>query len=732
MSRRVHIKHNDAIQNSKTENEERLELVITATGVGIWDWMIQTGELSFNQRWAEIIGYEVDELQPLKFDTWADNLHPNDLRAAQDLLERHWRGELALYQIEVRMKHKQGHYVWVLASGKVVEWHSDGKPKRMLGTHLDITERKQREHELIIATELLKESQQVAKVGGWELNLETGNLYWTDETYRIHETSPDEFNPSVDAGVSYFLPDSRELISKALEQAIDHGIGYDLELETLTTKGRKIDVRTTCIVTQKDNKSVRLTGIFQDISEQKSIQRKLEMSNKNLEQANAALQLSAHYDPLTGLPNRILLSDRMQQAMTKCLRHNQSVAIAFIDLDGFKTINDQYGHSTGDKFLQVIAHELKLSLREGDTLARFGGDEFIAVLDGLHEARDSHPILDRLLKSASQKAVINGHPLKVSASIGVTYFPQNNNSPDQLLRHADQAMYKAKQLGKNRWYTFDIEKDAATKHRHEELASLRKALLNEEFTLYYQPKINLLTHDIVGVEALIRWKHPKYGIVPPADFLPIIEQDHLGIEVGEWVIKTALQQLKQWHATPMDVPISVNISPLHLQHRDFIKHLEKTLSEFPKFNENSLEFEILESSALKDIHHTSHVIKACNRLGVTFSIDDFGTGYSSLTYLKQLPAKYLKIDQSFVIDMLTDTNNQRIITGIIELSKAFNLNVIAEGVETPIHGEQLLSLGCHIAQGYGIARPMPAKDFAQWVARWKENPQLVDSNKDSK
>lgn len=712
--------------HSKSDNEERLELIINATGVGIWDWQVQTGELTFNNRWAEIIGYTVVELKPMTFDTWANSVHPDDLANAQELLKKHWDGKLELYEVEVRMRHKRGHYVWVLASGKVVEWNERGKPKRMLGTHLDITERKELERERIIASQLLQESQKVAKVGGWELNLETGLLTWTAETYRIHEASPENFDPTVDAGVDYFLPLSRKAITEALDQAINHGVGYDLELETLTAKGRKIDVRTTCNVTQRDGKSIRLTGIFQDISEQKSVRRKLELSNQSLESVNAALKLSAHYDELTELPNRILLSDRMQQAMTKCLRNNQCVAIAFIDLDGFKIINDSYGHSVGDEFLRKITKKLKLSLRGGDTLARIGGDEFVAVIDELNHPRDSHVVLERLLEAAAEVMEIGGHRLKVTASIGVTFYPDNSGSPDQLLRCADQAMYKAKQLGKDCWHVFDIEKDVAVKHRIEEIERIRLALRNNEFVLFYQPKVDLRTLEVTGMEALIRWAHPVHGILPPVSFLPIIENDLFCIDLGEWVINTAVKQLEQWRSTPMEMPISVNISPMQLQHPDFVSRLNEMLTEFPLCNLDNLEFEILESSALEDIDFASNVISECKKLGINFSIDDFGTGYSSLSYLKKLPAKYLKIDQSFVRDMLVDEDDRSIIQGIIELSKAFDLEVIAEGVETPDHGKELLSLGCCLAQGYGIAKPMPADEFLEWITRWKYNPELID------
>jgi diguanylate cyclase (GGDEF)-like protein/PAS domain S-box-containing protein len=707
-------------------DNERLELIIKAAGVGVWDWQVQTGELTFNERWAEIIGHTVEELQPIKFDTWSDNLHPDDFERASDLLKQHFDGVIDHYEVEARMKHKLGHYVWVMASGRLVDWDANGRPLRMIGTHIDITERKVNEERLAVTSQLLNESQQVAKLGGWELDLLTGNLYWTDETYRIHDTSPDVFDPTVDAGVDYFLPESKAIISNALDEAINNGIGYDLELETLTTKGRKIDVRTTCTVTVRDGKPIRLAGIFQDITEYKSILRKLENSNVDLEKANSALQSSAYYDALTKLPNRILLADRMQLAITKSARNKKNVAIAFIDLDGFKEINDNYDHSLGDEVLIDVGKKINQVLRDGDTLSRIGGDEFVALIDDLDSPGESEAILVRMLEAVSAIEQVNHHIVDISASIGVTYYPLDGSNPDQLIRHADQAMYVAKQQGKNRFHVFDIEQDVALKNRTEELKIIALALSNNEFELYFQPKVDLSSSEVIGVEALIRWNHPEKGVLPPAMFLPAIEHDVLGIEVGNWVVNTALKQLKAWSDLGLNVSISVNISPMHLQRSQFISELKSMLDQYPEDIHENLELEILESSAFSDITLVSNIIKKCNELGVRFSIDDFGTGYSSLTYLKRLPAEYLKIDQSFVRDMLLDEDDKAIIQGIIELAKVFNLKVIAEGVETPEHGEQLLSLGCYLAQGYGIAKPMPGSYVLKWLASWKQNPRLVD------
>lgn len=714
------------ISDKNNNDNERLELVIKAAGVGIWDWQVQTGELTFNERWAEIIGHTVEELQPIKFDTWADNLHPDDFERASDLLKQHFDGVIDHYEVEARMKHKLGHYVWVMASGRLVEWDAAGRPERMIGTHIDISERKLNEERLAFTSQLLNESQQIAKLGGWELDLLTGNLYWTDETYRIHDTSPDEFDPSVDAGVDYFLPDSKIAISSALDDAINNGIGYDLELETLTTKGRKIDIRTTCTVTLENGKSVRLAGIFQDITEYKSVLRKLKNTNVDLEKANSALQSSAYYDALTKLPNRILLADRMQLAITKTLRNKKSVAIAFIDLDGFKEINDSYDHSLGDEVLIDVGNKLNQVLRDGDTLSRIGGDEFVALIDDLDNPDESEAILIRMLEAVSAIEQVNNHIIDISASIGVTYYPLDSSNPDQLIRHADQAMYVAKQQGKNRFHVFDIEQDVALKNRTEELKAIALALNNNEFELYFQPKVDLSSSEVIGVEALIRWNHSEKGVLLPAMFLPAIEHDVLGIEVGSWVVGAALKQLDAWSTQGLNIPISVNISPMHLQRSQFISELKSMLDQYPNSIHGNLELEILESSAFSDITLVSNIIKKCNELGVRFSIDDFGTGYSSLTYLKRLPAEYLKIDQSFVRDMLLDEDDKAIIQGIIELAKVFNLKVIAEGVETPEHGEQLLSLGCYLAQGYGIAKPMPGNHVLKWLESWKQNPRLVD------
>jgi diguanylate cyclase (GGDEF)-like protein/PAS domain S-box-containing protein len=431
------------------------------------------------------------------------------------------------------------------------------------------------------------------------------------------------------------------------------------------------------------------------------------------------LEHIAHFDVLTGLPNRVLLADRLQQAMAQSLRHERLLAVVFLDLDGFKAVNDAFGHDVGDALLVALAQRMKAALREGDTLSRFGGDEFVAVLVDLEHAVDCEPVLQRILQAASDPVAIGETSAQVSASMGVTLYPQDGADADQLMRHADQAMYLAKQAGKNRYHLFDVAQDSAVKIQREGVEQVRMALEQRQFVLHYQPKVNMQTGAVIGAEALIRWQHPQRGLLAPAAFLPTIEDHAISIEIGEWVIATALMQMNAWQDQGLALPVSVNIGARQLQQEGFAQRVAELIAVVPNRLHHGLELEILETSALEDISHVSDVMHACRAAGVSFALDDFGTGYSSLTYLKHLPAEMLKIDQSFVRDMLTDADDLAIVGGIIGLAKAFGRQVIAEGVESAQHGKMLLSMGCGLAQGYGIARPMPAEQMPDWVAQWR-------------
>tara|TARA_R110001583_G_scaffold77367_3_gene210698 strand:- start:6459 stop:7871 length:1413 start_codon:yes stop_codon:yes gene_type:complete len=446
--------------------------------------------------------------------------------------------------------------------------------------------------------------------------------------------------------------------------------------------------------------------------------------NKDFSELNTIkeqLQHQALHDVLTNLPNRVLLADRLSQSMVQSQRHHNLLAVVFLDLDGFKEVNDTYGHDLGDELLIIASLRMKEALREGDSLARIGGDEFVAVLADLTTVEDCEPILDRLLLAASESVKVGNVELNISASIGVTLYPQDNVSADQLMRHADQAMYVAKESGKNRYHLFDKAEGDAIKVQRDNLEDIRTALDNHQFVLYYQPKVNMRTGSVIGAEALIRWEHPERGLLSPLEFLPLIENNSMMIELGEWVIDSALTQISQWQLMKLNIPLStsVNIAAIQLQQTNFVNRLKTLLADHPDVPPRYLELEVLETSALEDVQHVSIIMDACIELGVNFALDDFGTGYSSLTHLRRLPANLIKIDQTFVRDMLIDVDDLAIVEGVIALAKSFKRDVIAEGVETVEHGTSLLKIGCELAQGYGIARPMPASDIPNWINEWK-------------
>jgi diguanylate cyclase (GGDEF)-like protein/PAS domain S-box-containing protein len=431
------------------------------------------------------------------------------------------------------------------------------------------------------------------------------------------------------------------------------------------------------------------------------------------------LQHVAHYDALTDLPNRILLQDRLRQAIALNQRHGQSLAVLYLDLDGFKGINDTHGHHVGDELLVKLAQRVKQTLRESDTLARIGGDEFVAVLTDLNSAEDCALLVERMLSVFSEPMALKEQVVQVSVSIGVTLFPQDDADADQLIRHADQAMYQAKQSGKNRYQFFDLAQDALFKNRGQHLLQVGEALRRREFLLLYQPKVNLRTGRVFGAEALIRWQHPHKGLLTPAAFLHDIERHALNLELGDFVIAEALRQVQAWSEQGLSLSVSVNVGAWQFLQPGFASGLAAHLARHANFNPQLLELEILESGAMDDLQLASRTMQECHRLGVHFAIDDFGTGYSSLTYLKRLPAETLKIDQSFVRDMLYDAEDMAIVQGVIGLAKAFGRRVIAEGVETDAHSAMLLQLGCEQVQGYGIARPMPGAQMAAWVREWE-------------
>jgi diguanylate cyclase (GGDEF)-like protein/PAS domain S-box-containing protein len=454
---------------------------------------------------------------------------------------------------------------------------------------------------------------------------------------------------------------------------------------------------------------VRYVGVFSDVTDLRQSQDKLE-------------QL-AHFDALTHLPNRVLLADRLQQAIAQAERSGHLLAVCFLDLDGFKPINDNYGHHIGDKLLIEIAARLKAKLRGVDTVARLGGDEFVLLITDVKDVEEMEQTVSRVIEAIESPCRIGELELAVSASIGVSLYPLDQAEPELLIRHADQAMYMAKRAGRGRFKLFDSREDRLVEARMQELERLHAALRDGEFVLHFQPRVDMRAGRVLAVEALIRWQHPSLGLLLPAKFLPLAEHDPIIIEIGRWVLAQALDQLQAWLRAGLDIKVSVNVAARQLQWPGFVEDLRLQLLQHPEVHPGRLELEILESAALEDVTGMHDVINACRVMGVDFALDDFGTGYASLSYLKRLPVDVVKIDQTFIRELLDNSEDLAIVEGIVSLARIFRLRVVGEGVETPEHGVMLMRLGCDQAQGYGIARPMPAAEVAGWCRRFQPDPQ---------
>ncbi|MGO1462310.1 MAG: EAL domain-containing protein [Marinobacter sp.] len=438
------------------------------------------------------------------------------------------------------------------------------------------------------------------------------------------------------------------------------------------------------------------------------------------------LDLAANYDELTGLPNRQLLEERLKSARGHADRQQKNLSVCYMDLDGFKAINDSFGEAVGNQILRTLAGRLAQAIRSGDTVARIGGDEFGVILQS-----EQHEIVyERILSIINEpiELTANFGAITLTASLGITRYPADNADAEGLIRHADQAMYSAKEKGRNLLHFFDPELNEHRQQRRERLTEITHALENDEFELYFQPQLRLADCKVVGFEALIRWNHPHKGLLQPNAFLPMLEDSHLEVPLGQWVLKEAIYQMNLWHGSGEDLSVSINISARHLMHRSFTRYLESYLHSHPAIKPGRITLEVLESTALDDTRHASNILARCQELGFRIALDDFGTGFSSLTYLQALPVDLVKIDKSFVRNMLKDASDRAIVESVIFLGQRFAHPVLAEGVETMDHARALRQLGCEYIQGYGVARPMPAGEIQDWLQQWQEKTASGDNS----
>jgi diguanylate cyclase (GGDEF)-like protein len=451
---------------------------------------------------------------------------------------------------------------------------------------------------------------------------------------------------------------------------------------------------------------------------------RLEVENERMRASHARIDVLAHHDALTGLPNRVLARDRLAQAISVAHRQQQLVGAIFLDLDNFKAVNDSLGHAAGDLLLREVAMRLRANVRDSDTVSRQGGDEFLIIMGGLTDAQAVAATAVKIIDQIAQPFQVNGLEIFSSCSLGIAMYPENGGDFDTLLKNADVAMYRAKDAGRNAFRFYDAEMNTSVVETLHLISGIRTALARGEFRLHYQPQYDLRTGAIVGAEALIRWRHPDLGMIPPTKFIPVAERSGLINEVGAWVLGEACRQAKDWQERGLDdIVVAVNLSPVQFRRDEIEREVVSALAA-AGLEPCRIELELTESLLIAESAHLSPLLSRLRGMGIRFSIDDFGTGYSNLGYLKRFEVERLKIDESFVRRMNEDTNDAAIVRAIIEMAHSLRLETVAEGIEDPVTLKRLKELGCEYGQGYHWSPALPPGEFFEFAMR--HQPVLMD------
>ncbi|MEY4592512.1 MAG: hypothetical protein RIR18_1407 [Pseudomonadota bacterium] len=542
--------------------------------------------------------------------------------------------------------------------------------------------------------ELLKEAQRIARIGSWERDLRTNHLWWSDECYRLFGFDPQSLQPTYGLFIQQVHPEDRDAIHESFADAMADGSPFAIDFRvTLPRGGLRYYHMQGRMFFEGKLEPVRTSGTIQDVTE--------------IKLAELRFNQLAHHDALTGLPNRLSLMARLEQALPEADRYRWSTAVIFIDMDRFKVINDTLGHQIGDMLLMEVAHRLSTAVRASDTVARLGGDEFVVVLPDCGGMVEVAQIARKILESFIPPVLAGQHELHTSPSLGIALYPTDGTDPSSLMKHADTAMYHAKGAGRNTFQFYAEEMNAAALARMNLEQKLRQAVARGEFSLHFQPQMQAVTQRPVGVEALIRWETKDQGFIPPGIFIPVAEEMGLISGIGNWVLREACRQMQDWRLAGLpDMVMAVNVSARQLRQRDFAESVQDALAD-SGLPARLLELEITESVLMENPQESVVTLNCLRDMGVSLAIDDFGTGYSSLTYLKLLPIHNLKIDQSFVADLGHDLNDRAIAFGTIALAHTLGLKVIAEGVETQEQFALLQGNACDTVQGYLFSRPLP-------------------------
>ena len=691
------------------KSAQRLQIALEGSQISVWETDLRTGEVWLDAAWATYLGNPTAETRTTSAELMT-LVHPEDRRGVAAAAVQAMRGEVSSYAIDHRVKSANGEWRWIQSRGRVIERDTTGRPLRMSGTNTDITEHKRAEAALRKSEARFRDLTELSSDWYWE----------QDAEFRFTEVSSNVRNAGLETdrnigrtrwdmkGVRMTQEERQAHRDTLMARQPFQNFVYEIDdargnPHTISASGRPMF--------DEEGRFAGYRGTGTDITEKKRVEDQI--------------RHMAHHDALTELPNRVLLQDRIGQAIAHAQRSRKVAALLFIDLDRFKNVNDSLGHHVGDSLLRAVAGRLVACVRGTDTVARMGGDEFVVVLTDLRRAEDAGHVAKKILAALPQPVDIDGHELRVTPSVGICLYPSDGEDVETLMRNADAAMYHAKETGRNNFQFFTLQMNTAAKQRLLLEKDLRLALEREEFTIYYQPQIDLKTGGIVGFEALIRWRHSQRGIVAPSEFIPVAEETGLITPIGEWVLRRACMQTRHWQSLGYpQLQVSVNCSAQQFRQEGLLDVVAHTLQQtgLPAY---SLELEITESVI---VDHTEHVIarlKALDKIGVKLSIDDFGTGYSSLGYLKRFPIHELKIDQSFVRDIGTDPDDAAIVSAIVAMAHGLELQVVAEGVETAEQLAFLKKLGCDWAQGYLFSRPLPGEEIEPLLRNWTSQAQLV-------
>ncbi len=689
------------------EQPSQLRQLQQIAGLGVWSW--ERGNARFS---------------------WSEELHAAVGRAPGSLpADRRWLDLLdggARRQVLAawRRLHREGqphHFDLVLdadpqdaASLHLRVWMqpergADGRIHRVAGQLQNITEQRQTDALIRWRTELLNRVSALGRIGGCEIEVHTRSMLWTDECYRIHGLRKEPV--TLEQALALYTQDSRDNFEAALTRIAEGGLPEQLDLCFYRHSGQRVWVQVQVELDRREGLPERFVVLFRDITRER--------------EANERIELLAHYDLLTGLPNRILLREQAEVAIAEARDSGAVLAMLFIGLDGFKSINDTFGHATGDMLLKAAASRLHQSLRNADLFARFNGDEFVVVLRDLADPADAGHVARKLIASLGSPLYRDETTLKVGASVGIALADDAHRDFDALLRAADAAMHAAKEAGRNTWQYYSQDALAGIQRRLQVEQALHGALEREEFQLVYQPLVNTDPSRPPAIEALLRWVCPELGPCNPAEFIPVAEKCGEIVRIGDWVLDEACRQAAVWQATGLVFErIAVNVSAMQLRERGFAERVI-AICERHRWPPQRLELELTESALIRDTDALRQCFDTFERHGVLLAVDDFGTGFSNLHYLNRFPVQRLKIDRSFVQRMLHDTGTAEVTQAIVHLGHALGMQVVAEGVETPQEEALLLRQGCDEIQGYLYSRPLPSRDMAQWLRLSHESGPIV-------